>query len=107
MPWAFMNDVASREGLLGLLLGRREHTRRVDEALVRLPLGEADELVLGRPLQYYRECLDHEDPADPLLGDAHFRADVVRFGHPVALCSAWVGKVPPEQLDVVQRLVET
>ncbi len=106
MPWAFMNDVASREGLLGLLLGRREHTRRVDEALVRLPLGEADELVLGRPLQYYREWLEHDDPADPWWEQAQFRANVVGLDRPVTMSGGWFDMFLPEQLDDFQRLVD-
>jgi putative CocE/NonD family hydrolase len=104
MPWAFSQEIATREGLFGLLLRRRGLNRRVDEALTRLPLGESDHVVLGAPLLYYRDWLKHEDPADPWWQDADFRASVDRLDRPVTMSGGWYDMFLPDLLDDFQRL---
>lgn len=104
MPWAFSQEIATRAGLLALLRRRRGLNRRIDEALNRLPLGESDEVVLGAPLPYYRDWLQHEDPADRWWQEADFRASVDRLDRPVTMSGGWYDMFLPDLLDDFQRL---
>jgi putative CocE/NonD family hydrolase len=104
LPWAFDNDVAGREGLLGVLRRRRQLNRGARAAFERLPLGDADELVLGHRLQYYRDWLEHDDPADPWWQEAQFRAGVDRVACPVVMSGGWYDMFLPDQVEDFQRL---
>lgn len=63
--------------------------RRVTEAALRLPLGEASRELLGDSAPWFESWLDHPDRNDPFWTHVHLRDRLGRAEVPVLLLTGW------------------
>lgn len=54
-----------------------------------LPLVTIDERAFGRPIDYWREWMAHEDPADPFWQSIRDRGTLSRVTAPVSMLAGW------------------
>jgi uncharacterized protein len=84
LSWTFTvnRQERSRMAMLG---GARE----LQPALMHLPLLEADTVVAGQPVPFYRDWLTHDQPGDPYWEPTDFRALLPGLGIPVTVIAGW------------------
>ncbi len=73
-------------------------------AFRRLPLCEADEVAVGRPVKFYRDWLVHNEPGDPWWKPVDFSESVQRVGAPVHLLAGWYDLFLPHTIADHARL---
>ncbi len=86
-------------GLVPLLLGRR-----LREASMRLPLGEADQLLVGRRVPYFQDWLAHEAPGDPWWQPVDHREAVSHTTAPAFFLGGFYDVFLPQMLADYGRL---
>jgi putative CocE/NonD family hydrolase len=90
LGWSDANSVAfeDRPSALRQLAGRKR-ANRLKSAYASLPLAEAASAVLGARAPWYREWLDHPDPAEPYWRDYDFADALERVRTPTLLVGGW------------------
>jgi predicted acyl esterase len=73
----------------GLAAVWRARGRKVARALQHLPVGEADQVAVGRPLGWWQEWLAHPDPDDRYWQRLDYAAAVATATVPVAMVTSW------------------
>jgi hypothetical protein len=76
----------------------------LSKAYSHLPLGEADALVTGEAIEFYRDWLRHDDPADPWWAEAGFTSAVAAVNCPVSMTAGWYDMFLPYQIDDFAKL---
>jgi putative CocE/NonD family hydrolase len=86
------------------VLGLRRRRREMRAAALNLPLREADVLVAGRPVPFYRDWLEHSAPDDPWWEPVDFQDAADQIAAPVLLIGGWYDIFLPYQLADYARL---
>lgn len=86
------------------LLATRRRARDMRAAALHLPLREADLLVAGKPVSFYRDWLEHNDPADPWWKPVDFSGAADQLAAPALLIGGWYDIFLPYQLADYARL---
>jgi putative CocE/NonD family hydrolase len=94
LRWMRMLDIMARKGQQPgwkLALQLRPDVTETDlaEAFNHLPFVEADALVTGAPLDYYRNWIERSDPDDPRWEGIDHSNAPARAGMPVHLIGGW------------------
>jgi putative CocE/NonD family hydrolase len=92
------------KNLRSQLRTRRQRARQLQQALMHLPLREADEIVAGHPVAYYRDWLDHNEPDDPWWQPVVFSDAIPTLSAPVNLIGGWYDIFLPRLLADYVRL---
>ncbi len=74
------------------------------EAFQHLPLSEIDELITGRPLDYFRDWLEHPTRNDPHWQPVDFRRTFADIKLPMHLITGWYDLFTRYQLEDYQLL---
>jgi len=72
--------------------------RRLREATSRLPLREADTVLVGKPVPFWRDWLEHTEPADPWWASEDHSLRVADASAPNHLISGWYDLFLPQLL---------
>src|SRR5262245_15577754 len=95
--WTAM--VAGQESrFAGLARLFRTTERRVARHVDDLPLLTLDERIVGHPIPFWRDFVNHPGEDHPFWADADHRGRVGRVRAPVAMVSGWVDILLPIQL---------
>jgi hypothetical protein len=78
--------------------------RYLAEAFQHLPLNEIDEAICGRPLDFYRDWLEHPTRSDPHWQPVDFRRKLDRITAPMHLITGWYDLFTRDQLADYQLL---
>ncbi len=73
-------------------------------AFQHLPLREADKLATGKPVPFFRDWLEHNDPADAWWQPVDFSETVSGITAPVSFLGGWYDIFLPQMLTDYQRL---
>lgn len=76
-----------------------EGRARGREARMVLPLRDADLVVAGHPVPYYREWLEHAEPGDPYWDPVHFTSVIPGLGVPISFLAGWYDYFLPYELE--------
>jgi putative CocE/NonD family hydrolase len=88
--FGWTNQVMMQEGSpLGVLMGLLAGDRKMRPAYRHLPLIEVDELVLGRPVQFWREWLEHNELGDEWWTRSDFSGTVSQVTAPNHMGGGW------------------
>jgi putative CocE/NonD family hydrolase len=88
--FGWTSQVVTQEGSpLGALMGMLAGDRKMRPAFRHLPLIEVDEIVLGRPVQFWREWLAHNEPGDEWWTRSDFSGTVPEVTAPNHMGSGW------------------
>jgi putative CocE/NonD family hydrolase len=88
--FGWTGQVMTQEGSpLGVLMGMLGGDRKMRPAYRHLPLIEVDEIVLGRPVQFWREWLKHNEPGDEWWTRSDFSGTVSEVTAPNHMGSGW------------------
>lgn len=83
---------------LAMLRGRRSPAEEV--ALhAHLPVGELDEKAVGAPVSWWRDWVNHDDPADPWWSAVDHSAKVAAVPVPMAMIGGWRDIFLPWQIE--------
>jgi putative CocE/NonD family hydrolase len=97
LNWTGNIGTQERGGLLNLIPNPRQ-IARMKRALRKVPLQAADLDVAGAPVAFWRDFIDHADPADEFWAAAdHDGADLTRLP-PTSMVTGWWDLFLPEQL---------
>ncbi len=72
--------------------------RRLKAATLRLPLREADEALVGEPMRFWRDWLEHDRPGDGWWAGDDFSASIGAITAPNHLISGWYDFLLPQLL---------
>jgi putative CocE/NonD family hydrolase len=81
-----------------IVLAQLRSRRRLAPALDTLPLGRAEEALLGREVGYYQDWLAHDRLGDPWWDAIDFSRDVSRVP-PATMTAGWYDIFLPAQVD--------
>ena len=73
-------------------------------AFRHLPLREVDEAATGKPVSFFRDWLEHNEPGDPWWRPVDFSGTVSNVATPVYLLSGWYDIFLPQTLADYSRL---
>ena len=73
-------------------------SRRLQAAAWHLPLREADEVLVGRPMKFWRDWLEHYQPGDEWWAAEDYSAGVAEVSAPNHLISGWYDFLLPQLL---------
>ena len=85
------------------VLGGPDVADRVRAGYAHLPLRTADEIVVGEPVPFYRDWLDHAEPDDPFWAPLDFRDTVAELGVPTLFWDGWWDYQLPHLIEDFQR----
>jgi putative CocE/NonD family hydrolase len=83
---------------------RRRNAQQLRQAAMHLPLREADVIVAGQPVAFYRDWLEHNAPSDPWWQPLDFSAAAAVITAPVNMVGGWYDIFLPQLLDDYTRL---
>lgn len=92
------------EPLWRRIFQRRRRARAMQAAAMHLPLQDADVLVTGRPVPFYRDWLAHSAPSDPWWQPVDFSGAADEIEAPILLIGGWYDLFLPYQLADYARL---
>ena len=69
-----------------------------------LPLLDADTVVVGHPVGFYRDWVEHDKPGDPYWTPTDFRPILKDLGVPVTMLAGWYDMFLPQMLADYQEL---
>ena len=95
LMWAGIVESQER-GFLRSMLAVNQAPRLLAKAAKQLPLRTADELMVGKPLRYYREWADHSGPSDPFWEPVDFSARTGEITAPLLLLGGWYDVFLPQ-----------
>ncbi len=89
------NFKGSMLNYLGAMVGA---SKRMKDATSHLPLNEADEIVVGSPMKFWREWLQHTEPNDEWWASEDYSHSVADVSVPNHLISGWYDFFLPQLL---------
>lgn len=92
------------ESLFRRLLDTRRRVRDMQEAILHLPLRDADRIVAGKRVGYYQDWLEHHTPGDPWWQPVDFSVTAGETTAPVCLLGSWYDILLPQILADYARL---
>jgi uncharacterized protein len=104
LRWVLQLDAMDRKGWLAKLLGLLRlvpdlQDRILNRTFTQLPLLQADQKLVGKPVQYYRDWLTHPNSDDPYWKALDFSSQVGRVNASVHMVSGWYDILLRELLD--------
>ncbi|KYK33231.1 MAG: CocE/NonD family hydrolase [Theionarchaea archaeon] len=87
-----------RGSMLNYLGGMVGAGRRMKTAVSHLPLNEADEIVVGNPMKFWRDWLQHTEPNDGWWASEDYSHGVADVSAPNHLISGWYDFLLPQLL---------
>lgn len=101
------SDLVSRQEdprRLRVLMRQLKAQRLVNEASLRLPLGESSRTLLGEGAPWFESWLDHPDTDDPFWTRLHLDDALDRAEVPVLLLTGWQDLFVDQTLEQYRRL---
>lgn len=101
------SDLVSRQEdprRLRVMLHQLRAQRFVDEAALKLPLGEASRALLGEGAPWFESWLEHPEADDPFWTRLHLRDALDRAEVPVLLLSGWQDLFVEQTLEQYRAL---
>jgi len=77
------------EGLMSQLRNGRRRARETQRAVMHLPLRDADLVVAGKAVTYYRDWLEHDAPHDEWWTPVDFSDSAATITAPVSMVGGW------------------
>jgi len=96
--------VNQRDSMLKALLLRSSRARQLSEALLHLPLNQADLQACGETVPFYQDWLAHNKPDDPWWEVSDHRQAVAKAEAPVHLIGGFYDVLFPQTLECYNRL---
>lgn len=88
--FGWTSQVATQEGSpLSLITAMIAPERKAKPAYTHLPLNEVDEMVLGKPIKFWREWLEHNEPGDEWWTPCDFSQTVSEVTAPNNIGAGW------------------
>jgi putative CocE/NonD family hydrolase len=88
--FGWTNQIMTQEGSpLGIFMGLLTADKKIKPAYWHLPLIEVDQRVLGRPVQFWREWLEHNEPDDEWWTRSDFSGTVSQVTAPNHIGGGW------------------
>lgn len=84
--------------LLGALAGLFRSNRKIEAAYRHLPLSEADQVAIGRPIRFWREWLAHDRPGDPWWAAYDLSGTVANVTAPNHMGGGWYDVFLPQTI---------
>jgi putative CocE/NonD family hydrolase len=104
--FGWTNQVMTQEGSpLSLLMGMLTADKKIKPAYSHLPLIEVDEIVLGKPVQFWREWLEHNEPGDEWWTRSDFSGTVSQVTAPNHMGGGWYDLFLPQTIRDYLALV--
>jgi putative CocE/NonD family hydrolase len=104
--FGWTNQIKTQEGSpLGVLMGMLSGDKKLRPAYWHLPLIEVDEMVLGRPVQFWREWLEHNEPGDEYWTRSDFSGTVSQVTAPNHIGGGWYDLFLPQTIRDYLALV--
>ncbi len=105
---SWTNQIMTQEGSpLGVLLSQLTGERKLRPAYAHLPLIEVDEKVLGRPVKFWREWLEHNEPGDEWWARSDFSGTVPDVTVPNHMGGGWYDVFLPQTIRDYLALVRS
>jgi uncharacterized protein len=104
LSWAFL--IENQERPLAFARTPLRARRALAPAFAHLPLLDADTVAVGRPVGYYRQWVEHDQPGDPYWSPTDFRPVLPDLGVPVTMIAGWYDMSLPSMLADYQALRE-
>jgi hypothetical protein len=92
------------DSLWSRIRSQRRLAQQMQAAAMHLPLRDADVLVAGKPVPFYRDWLEHNAPDDPWWQPVDFRGATDALQAPTLLIAGWYDIFLPHQLADYARL---
>jgi putative CocE/NonD family hydrolase len=92
------------EGLMSQLRNGRRRARETQRAAMHLPLRDADLIVAGKAVTYYRDWLEHDAPNDEWWTPVDFSDSATAITAPVSMVGGWYDIFLPYMLADYARL---
>lgn len=96
LAWAFV--IENQERPLAFVRTPLRARRVLAPAFAHLPLLDADVVAVGRPVGYYREWVQHDQPGDPYWTPTDFRPALRDLGIPATMIGGWYDMSLPSML---------
>lgn len=103
LTWVYIVTHQEDPPLAGLLAQVRSN-RTMLPAFKRLPLCEADEVAVGKPVPFFRDWLKHNAPGDEWWQEVDFSKRVSEVTAPVHLLGGWYDIFLPQTIADYRRL---
>jgi len=102
LGWAY--TLEHQEEPLALLRTMLRRRKELAPAFGHLPLRDADTMLVGHPVGYFQDALEHDKPGDPYWAPSDFRSLLGDLGVPVTMLAGWYDVVLPQMLADYQLL---
>ena len=102
LGWAY--TLEHQEKPLALVRTMLRQRKELAPAFGHLPLREADTVLVGHPVAYFQDALEHDQPGDPYWAHSDFRPVLKDLGVPVTMLAGWYDVVLPQMLADYQLL---
>jgi putative CocE/NonD family hydrolase len=89
---------------LGLVAGMFGSNRKLEAAYRHLPLSEADQVATGKPVKFWREWMEHDQPGDEWWARSDFSGTVAEVTAPNHMGGGWYDIFLPQTLRDYQAL---
>lgn len=103
LTWAHLVHNPSTS-VLSMALAQLKAKKLVAAGAAHLPLREADTKVVGKPVEFLREWLEHDQPGDPWWKPVDFSDRVAEVTVPVTMLGGWYDVFLPQTLADYARL---
>lgn len=105
LTWAYLVSI-QEESILTALRAHARADRVLRPAFMHLPLRTADEVAIGKPANFLRGWLDHNEIGDAWWEPAGFHEDVPKVTAPVHLLAGWYDVFLPHTIADYTRLIQ-
>jgi putative CocE/NonD family hydrolase len=83
---------------LGIMAGMFGSARKLEAAYRHLPLAEADQVATGKPVKFWREWMEHDQPGDEWWAQSDFSGTVSEVTAPNHMGGGWYDIFLPQTL---------
>ncbi len=97
LSWTNMTR-QQEKSLLALIAGMLGSNRKLEAALQHLPLTEADQVATGKPVKFWREWMEHDQPGAEWWAPCDFSGTVSGVTAPNHMGSGWYDIFLPQTL---------
>ena len=102
LAWADL--ISTQEGSLLSVLLHTAFSRRLERGLMHLPLNQADQVGVGKTVDFFQDWLVHDAPGDPWWAPANHQPTVGEVTAPIHMTTGWYDLFLPWQLRDYQAL---
>jgi putative CocE/NonD family hydrolase len=89
---------------LSLIAGMMGPNRKLEAAYRHLPLAEADQVAIGKPVKFWREWMEHDQPGDEWWARSDFSGTISEVTAPNHMGGGWYDIFLPQTLRDYQAL---